>query len=89
MLEEPHQGLAGAAEFRGLVEHHDDRLLHAAVGILLNPIPGLHEADRGCNNEFATAGPLIAGRERTLAQKIELVLSLRLPFSPNSSRSLP
>lgn len=74
MFEEPHQGLTGAAELSDLVEHHDNRFLHAAIGSLLDPVPNLHEAHRGCHNEFATAGFLIAGRERMLAQKIEFVL---------------
>lgn len=74
MLEEPHQGLTGAAERGDLVEHKDDRLLHAAVGILLEPIPDLYEADRCRDHEFATACLLVAGRERPLAQKIEFVL---------------
>ncbi len=48
--------------------------LHAAVGILLQAIADLREADRGYDDEFATAGLLIAGRERVLAQRIELIL---------------
>src|SRR5882724_2742697 len=74
MLEKPHQCLTGAAEFSDLVEHKSDGLLHAAIGGLLKAITDLHEANRGCDDEFAAAGLLVAGRERTLAQKIEFIL---------------
>jgi hypothetical protein len=38
--------LASTAEFGELREHQADRFLHAAVGILLQTIVGLHIADR-------------------------------------------
>src|ERR1700733_8818642 len=58
MLDEPEQGLPDTAEFGHLVEDEDDGFLDAAIGILLEPVAGLH----------------IAGRQGTLAQKIELIL---------------
>src|SRR5260221_13575957 len=74
MLDEPEQGLPDTAEFGHLVEDEDDGLLDTAIGILLEPVADLHEADRGSDDEFAAPGLLIAGRQRTLAQKIELIL---------------
>lgn len=74
MFEIPHQGLTGAAEFSDLVKHKSDGILHAAFRILLKPIANLHKADRGCNDKFAATGLLVAGRQRTLAQKIEVLL---------------
>lgn len=74
MLKEPHQGLPSAAEFCDLVEHQSDGFLDAAVGILLEPVPGLHEADRRRNDQFAAPGLLVAGRQGTLTQQIELIL---------------
>ena len=44
---EPQQRLAGAAELGHLVEHQPDRLLHAPIRILLQPVADLDEADRG------------------------------------------
>src|SRR6266478_4939747 len=74
MLDEPEQGLPDTAEFGHLVEDEDDGLLDTAIGILLEPVADLHEADRGSDDEFAAPGLLIAGRQGTVAQKIELVL---------------
>src|SRR5258708_3071422 len=74
MLDEPEQGLPDTAEFGDLVEDEDDGLLDAAIGILLEPVADLHEADRGSDDEFAAPGLLIAGRQGTVAQKIELIL---------------
>src|SRR5512133_2976700 len=44
MLVEPQQSLACAAEFQHLVEDQRDRLLHAAIGILLVVFAGLGDA---------------------------------------------
>ena len=55
MLMEPQQGLPRAAEFGHLVEHQRDRPLNAPVGILLEPVAGLHEADRRADDEFAAS----------------------------------
>src|ERR1700693_5874450 len=74
MLDEPEQGLPDTAEFGHLVEDEDDGFLDAAIGILLEPVADLHEADRGSDDKFAAPGLLIAGRQRTVAQKIELIL---------------
>src|SRR6266849_969881 len=74
MLDEPEQGLPDTAEFGHLVEDEDDGFLDTAIGILLEPVADLHEADRGSDDEFATPGLLIAGRQGTVAQKIELIL---------------
>src|ERR1700682_3877671 len=74
MLDEPEQGLPDTAEFGDLVEDEDDGLLDTAIGILLEPVADLHEADRGSDDEFAAPGLLIAGRQGTVAQKIELIL---------------
>src|ERR1700686_5713350 len=38
------------------------------------PVADLHEADRGSDDKFAAPGLLIAGRQGTVAQKIELIL---------------
>src|SRR5712672_1201033 len=74
MLDEPEQGWPDTAEFGHLVEDEDDGFLDTAIGILLEPVADLHEADRGSDDEFATPGLLIAGRQGTVAQKIELIL---------------
>src|ERR1700730_10432689 len=74
MLDEPEQGLPDTAELGDLVEDEDDGFLDTAIGILLEPVADLHEADRGSDDEFAAPGLLIAGRQGTLAQKIELIL---------------
>src|SRR5882724_11290345 len=74
MLDEPEQGLPDTAEFGDLAEDEDDGFLDTAIGILLEPVADLHEADRGSDDEFAAPGLLIAGRQGTVAQKIELIL---------------
>src|SRR5260370_9815173 len=73
-LDEPEEGLPDAAEFGHRGEDEDDGLLDTAIGILLEPVADLHEADRGSDDEFAAPGLLIAGRQGTVAQKIELIL---------------
>src|SRR6478609_1010685 len=47
MLDEPEQGLPYTAEFGHLFEDEDDGFLDSAIGILLEPVADLHEADRG------------------------------------------
>src|SRR5260370_38107997 len=42
--------------------------LDTAIGILLEPVADLHEADRGSDDEFAAPGLLIAGRQGTNAR---------------------
>jgi len=39
------------AEFGHLVEDEDDGLPDTAIGILLEPVADLHEADRGSDDE--------------------------------------
>ena len=74
VLEEPEQGLPGAAELGHLVEDESDGLLDTTVGVLLEPVAGLHEADRGGDDQLAATGLLVAGGQRPLPQQIELVL---------------
>ena len=48
MLQEPQQRLARASEFRELRKHQANRLLHAAVGVLLQAlVVRFHIADGG------------------------------------------
>src|SRR5262249_9352677 len=65
MLEEPEQSLSCAAELQDFVEDQADGLLHAAVRVLLVAITGLDEAHRRADDEFAAAGLLVTGGERT------------------------
>src|SRR3982075_3656307 len=74
MLDEPEQGLPDTAEFGHLVEDEDDGFLDTAIEILFEPVADLHEANGGSDDEFAAPGLLIAGRQGTVAQKIELIL---------------
>src|SRR6266404_8974709 len=74
VLDEPEQGLPDTAEFRHLVEDENDGFLDTAIGILLESVADLHEADRGRDDKFAAPGLLMAGRQGTVAQKIELIL---------------
>jgi hypothetical protein len=60
MLDEPEQGLPNTAELGHLVEDEDDGLLDTAIGILLEPVADLHEADWGRDDKFAAPGLLIA-----------------------------
>src|SRR4029453_18085934 len=48
---EPQQRLPRAAAAGHLVEHQADRLLHAPVRILFQPVAGLDEADRGGDHQ--------------------------------------
>src|SRR5258706_11939731 len=74
MLDEPEQGLPNTAELGDLVEDEDDGLLDTAIGILLEPVAGLHEADRRSDDEFAAPGLPIAARQGPVAQTIKPVL---------------
>src|SRR5216683_2378740 len=73
MFMEPEQCLAGAAKFDDLGEHKADRLLHPPIGILLEPIPRLHEADRRGDDQLASARLLVTRRQGTLPEEIQLV----------------
>ena len=74
MLEEPEQGLPGAAQFLNLVEDKGDGVLDAAVRVFLVPIAGLHKAYWRRDDQLAAARLLVASRERALAQKVQFVL---------------
>src|SRR5262245_63422233 len=74
MLEEPEQSLSCAAELQDFVEDQPNGLLHAAVRVLLVAIARLDEAHRRPDNEFAAAGLLVTGGERTLPQQVKLIL---------------
>jgi hypothetical protein len=87
VLEEPKKRLPDTAKFGDLVDGECDRRLDTTVGIFLQPVTHLKEADRGGDNEVTTPRFLIARRQRALPQQVKLVLVE--PFSPRSSRSLP
>src|SRR3954471_5831849 len=75
VLQEPEEGLAYAAQFGDLVDGEADRRrLDAPVGVLLQPVADLDEADRGRHDKLAAACLLMACRERALPQKVEFVL---------------
>src|ERR1700737_4582683 len=74
VLVEPAERLSRAAQFLALVEHQLDRFLDTPIRIFLITVTGLHEADGRCHNQLAPARLLVAGRERALAQQIQLVL---------------
>src|SRR5262249_43580272 len=74
MLEKPEQSLSCAAELQDFVEDQADGLLHAAVRVLLVAIARLDEAHRRADDEFAAAGLLVTGGERTLPQQVKLIL---------------
>ncbi len=74
MLDKPEQRLPCTAELGDLVKHQGNGFLDPTIRILLDPVADLHEADRGRNDQFAASSLLVAGRERTLAQKIQFIL---------------
>src|SRR5215470_18119512 len=74
MLKKPKQSLSCAAELQDFVEDQADGLLHAAVRVLLVAIARLDEAHRRADDEFAAAGLLVTGGERTLPQQVKLIL---------------
>ena len=77
VFEKPQQRLAGAAQLLDLVEDQRNRLAHSAVRVLLQTIAVLHVADRGGDDQLAAPGLLVARRQRTLPQQVELVLVQR------------
>src|SRR3954453_12965644 len=81
MLMEPKQRLARAAQRLDLVEDERDSLLHPSVRILLVTVAVLHEADGRGDDQFPAARLLVSGRQRALAEKIELVL-VEAPLEP-------
>jgi hypothetical protein len=74
LLQVPQQRLAYASKLADFVDGQLDCRLDPPVGILLQPIAHLDEADRSSNDELAAPSLLVACRQRTLAQQIELVL---------------
>ena len=74
VLEEPKQRLPHTAKFGDLVDGERDRRLDTTVGILLQPVAHLNEANRRGDDEFTAPCLLIARRERALPQQIKLVL---------------
>src|SRR5438445_2925725 len=74
VLVEPAERLSRAAQFLDLVEHQLDRFLDTPIRIFLITVAGLHEADGRRHHQLAAARLLVAGRERALAQQIQLVL---------------
>src|SRR6266403_1030226 len=66
--------IALGGQVQPMLDEPEQGFLDTAIGILLEPVADLHEADRGSDDEFATPGLLIAGRQGTVAQKIELIL---------------
>jgi hypothetical protein len=53
VLEEPEQRLPYAAEFSDLVDREPDCRLDAPIGVLLQPIARLDEADRRGDDKLA------------------------------------
>jgi hypothetical protein len=88
MLVKPERRLPCAPEFLDLVEDQPDSLLDAAIWILLITIARLDEPDRRNDDEFAATGLLVARGERAWRSRSSSY-SLRLPFNPSRSRSLP
>ena len=85
---EPKQRLARAAQRLDLVEDERDGLLHPPVRILLVTVAVLHEADGRGDDQFPAARLLVSGRQRALAEKIELVL-VQAPLEPEEESVIP
>ena len=78
LLAQPEMHLADALELRELPEHQPDRLAHALVGILGDPVvPDLHIAHGDAEEELAAARLLAQRLERALAQDRQLHLAHR------------
>lgn len=70
----PKQGPSGAAQFLNFVEDQRNGLLDTPVRILLVPVARLHETDWRRDDKLAPPGLLVTGRQRALAQQVELIL---------------
>src|SRR5262245_54685889 len=81
MFVEPQEGLSRATEFFDFVKHQCNRLLHAPIRILLEPVAYLDVADWRSDNELSTPHLLVSCRQRSLAQEIELIL-VEAAFQP-------
>jgi len=60
MFEKPQQGLPRATEFGDFVEDERNGVLNTPIGIFLDPVTDLEEADRGSDDKLAATGLLIA-----------------------------
>src|SRR5437016_12837349 len=75
MFQEPKQRLTCTSELPELGKHQADRLLHALVRILSEPLViCLQITDRRHHNQFPTACLLVAGGKGPLTKKIQFVL---------------
>jgi hypothetical protein len=82
LLQEPQQRLAYRTDPLELIEHQANRLLDAAIRVLLEAlIVALAVADRGHHDQFAALGLRAPRLERALAQQVELVL-VEAPLEP-------
>src|SRR3954453_19582978 len=88
MLMEPKQRLARAAQRLDLVKDERDALLPPPVRILLVTVAVLHEANGRGDDQFPAARLLVSGRQRALAEKIELVL-VEAPLEPEEESVVP
>ena len=75
MFQEPKQRLTRTSELPELCKHQADRLLHALVGILFEPLVICFQiTDRRHHNQLPAPCLLVAGGKRPLTQKIQFVL---------------
>jgi len=69
LLPYPDEHLSDTLQFRELVEHKIDGVLHSTIGILLDPIVvGLQVTDRHDREEFPAFGLLLPSLSRTLSE---------------------
>src|SRR5258708_10146084 len=75
MLLKPQQRLSYRADFLELVEHQQNRLLHAPIWVLLEAlILGFAKPDRYAHDQLTALGLCVPRLERTLSQQIQLAL---------------
>src|SRR5688500_2232981 len=88
VLQEPQQRLAHGSQFREFTKNQFDRLLYALIRILLQLLVLCFEYPIGAaeTNSPRRAFSTLASTERCLSRSSSY--SFRLPFKPNSSRSL-
>ena len=78
LLAKPDMDLPHALQLGELAEHQDERLAHAQVRILLDPVgPAAHITDRHRHEEFPAPSLLLEGFVRALAQDRQLHLAHR------------
>ena len=74
MLEEPEQGLTHRPKLGKLAKDQMDRLLHATIRILFQPlILGLQISHRCGRDQLSAPGFLHSGLDRALPQQIQFV----------------